>query len=124
MKKTILTAAAYLLPFLLYADPLASWTSQNSGTITNLYGLIFANGIFVAAGASGTVLSSPDGVTWSSHNPGNTNIGAGIAYDGKKYVMAGFGGAIVTSPDLVSWAQQTSGTTNLLRELAYINGSF
>jgi len=38
-----------------------SWTKRTSGTEKNLYGVTYGNGIFVAVGLNGTILTSPKG---------------------------------------------------------------
>ena len=34
--------------------------------------MVWANGLFVAVGANGTVITSPDGVTWTARSSGTT----------------------------------------------------
>ena len=116
--------AIILFPASLLAGPLDSWTSRNSGGTNTLYGATFANGAFVVVGASGTILTSSDGVGWSSQNSGSTNALLGIAFDGNTWVASGGGGAILTSTNLVSWANQTSGTTSNLARCIYADGTF
>jgi hypothetical protein len=41
-----------------------AWIQQASGTTKDLYGVTFANGLYVAVGAEGTVLTSSDSITW------------------------------------------------------------
>ena len=110
MKRTLLTLAICLLDFSLHADPLASWSSQDSGTTNILYDVNFIDGAFVAVGDSGTLLTSSDGITWVSLDSGTTNTLTRIIFKGGKYVVSGFGGMIMTSPDLIAWAQQSTGT--------------
>jgi hypothetical protein len=42
-----------------------SWTQQTSGTRDDLNGVAYGNGLFVAVGDFGTILTSPDGVNWT-----------------------------------------------------------
>lgn len=44
----------------------APWTSRTSGVATALTGVIWANGAFIAVGASGVILRSTDAITWTA----------------------------------------------------------
>ncbi len=66
---------------------------------------------FVALGESGTILTSPDGVTWISRASGTTNNITGIAWSGTQFVAVG--GSILTSPDGVTWASRKSDDNSL-----------
>jgi hypothetical protein len=49
-------------------------------------------------GSSGTILTSPDGITWTSRASGTTDYLFGIAWSGTKFaVVGGYGGNILTS---------------------------
>src|SRR5438067_1842682 len=50
------------------ADALDTWTPRNSGTSNGLLCITYGNNEFVAVGAKGTILTSPDGVTWTPRN--------------------------------------------------------
>ena len=75
------------------------------------------SGLWVAAGASGLLATSPDGITWTQQTSSfaTTTIRA-VAYDGSQWVAAGTSGKLATSPDGITWTQQTSsfGTTLIL----------
>ncbi len=61
-------------------------------TPRQLYGVAYANGVFVAAGLRGQVLRSVDaGLTWTSHSPndGNARLLA-VAAEGSTFVVAGW----------------------------------
>jgi hypothetical protein len=92
------------------------WTAVNSGTVQDLYGVSYVNGLFVAVGAAGTLLTSPDGITWTTRNSNTNNnlrhvayglTGSGVA----RYVAVGDAGTIVSSTDAVTWTSQTIPTT-------------
>ena len=78
-------------------------------------------GLWVAAGASGRLATSPDGATWTQQTSsfGTYDIGA-VAHDGTQWVAAGASGKLATSPDGATWTPQTSsfGTTTI-RAVAY-----
>ncbi|TMH41738.1 MAG: hypothetical protein E6H56_06985 [Betaproteobacteria bacterium] len=56
---------------------------------------------FVAVGGasnSGTILTSPDGVTWTQRASGTVNTLSGVAWSGTKLVAVGNTGTALTSP--------------------------
>ena len=94
----------------------SAWTAENSGTAQDLYGVSFVNGMFVAVGAAGALLTSPDGITWTARTS-NTNSNlrhvafATTASGEQIYVAVGDAGTIVSSPDGVTWTSQAIPTT-------------
>jgi hypothetical protein len=99
-----------------------TWTLRNLGN--PLYAVTYGNGLFVAVGRDGAILTSPDGVNWTARTSGTSNWLEGVAYGNGLFVAVGQGGTILTSPDGVSWTRQTSGTSNRLEGVAYGNGTF
>jgi hypothetical protein len=99
-----------------------TWTLRNLGNL--LEGVTYGNGLFVAVGDGGAILTSPDGVTWTPRTSGTDNSLYGVAHGNGLFVAVGGDGAILTSPDGVSWTARASGTRNLLYGVAYGNGLF
>ena len=118
-----------------------TWATVNVGTgvTANLRGIAYGTSTsaasvvtqaFVAVGASGTVLSSPDGLNWTVQaalggNNLNTvmaalTIGPLTGTVVTQYVAAGAGGAIFTSTDGLNWntTNSTTLTTNALYAVA------
>ena len=75
----------------------------NSGTTVNLYGITYGNSEFVAVGAGGAILASPDGIDWTSRTSGTANTLYGIAYGNNEFATVGGGATILTSPDAITW---------------------
>lgn len=73
--------------------------------------------VFVAIGAAGTVLTSPDGLVWTLQAPISTNNMNAIAFSGQ-FVAVGNAGSIYTSADGISWQARSSGTVNDLTALS------
>jgi hypothetical protein len=106
-----------LKPPTALADGLDTWTNRISGTTYELEGVTYGNGQFVVVGVapfpgSGTILTSPDGVTWTSRNSGTPNELRAVAYGNGQFVAVGsgdftVGGTILTSPDGVTWTRRT-----------------
>ena len=51
----------------------ATWTPRASWTTNSLSGVAYVNGLFVAVGDRGTILTSPDGVNWTRQTPPTGN---------------------------------------------------
>jgi hypothetical protein len=55
------------------ADGGATWTTRTSGVTTDLNSIVFASNLFIVAGNSGVILTSPDGTTWTARTSGTTD---------------------------------------------------
>lgn len=87
-----------------------AWTAQASGTTQNLNGVSFLHGVFVAVGAQGTLLTSPDGVTWTARASHTGQNLWHAAFGAATYVAVGESGTILSSSDSATWQLQTSPT--------------
>ena len=109
-------------------------TARTSGTTNNLNGVIWSGSRFVAVGDSGSVLTSPDGVTWASRASGTMDSLFGVSWSGNQFVAVGgrpplLGvdpghGTILTSADGVSWTSRVTGTTSPLHGIAWTGAQF
>ena len=126
--------AVYAAPFGLVAvgdagtiitstDNGVTWTAQTSGTIQNLYAVRYdaATDIFIAVGANGKILISPDAVSWVSQASGVIEHLYAIAYNqfGAGYVVVGALGTVLISAAGTSWTTESSGVTTDLRGLSH-----
>lgn len=120
-----------------------AWTSLSSGTTnTNTLNGVAANWspgqplpgapLFVAVGASGTIITSSDnGATWqppTSVPPLGTNSLNGVAWSEalSLFVAVGDNGTILTSSpiDITTWTPLTSNTLNKLTSVAWSGTEF
>jgi hypothetical protein len=100
-----------------------AWWTPPSFTSRHLYGVAWGGGQFVAAGASGTVLTSEHGASWTTRGSATGRIRlTDVAWTGARYVVTGDSGFIQSSVDGVSWTQHASGVTPTLNAIAW-NGS-
>jgi hypothetical protein len=89
----------------------------------------YGNGLFIAVGEYGTIVTSPDGTNWVQRQSGTTYELRGIAYGNGQFVAVGNTGparnTIVTSTDGVNWIQRQDLMNGLsLPGIAYGNGQF
>lgn len=105
--------------------PVTSGVGGGSGTANALMGITWTGSQFVAVGVSGTIMTSPDGITWITQTSGTSaNLNA-IIWTGSQLVAVGASpyymasSAIVTSPDGITWTSRNSGTTLALNALTW-----
>lgn len=127
------TGAGTILTF----SNVSSITNQNSKTTEELNNVTFANNLFVAVGAAGTIVTSPDGVNWTIQNsttplslygitygPGPSGTNQFIAVGGN--YVAGFGVILTGSADGTQWTVEraSSGLGASLTGVTYANGQY
>jgi hypothetical protein len=100
-----------------------NWAHSVGGS-RGLLGVTYGNGIFVAVGRDGTVVTSPDSLNWTLRNSRTTNDLNGITYGNGLFVAVGRDGTVVTSPDSLYWTLRNSRTTNDLNGITYGNATF
>jgi hypothetical protein len=90
----------------VFADPLDTWNVRNSSFTSDLYGIVYANGLYVAVGNNGTVATSTDQVHWTVRTVVSST---GLTEPALKAVTFGnglfvaVGTYIWTSPDGATW---------------------
>ena len=100
----------------------SSSSSDNSSSTTSSSS---SSGVFVAVGASGTLLTSPDAITWTSRTSGTSNNLRSFAVKPSTIgVVVGYSGTILTSTDGITWTSRTSGTSKNINNVAYGNSKF
>lgn len=107
------------------SDPLDTWYWRNPTPQGNpLYGVCYGNNEFVAIGAKGTVMTSPDGETWLNHTPSTSFDLHGITYGAGRYVTVGDYGIILYSDDARNWQLANSPWFYHLKAVTWGNGLF
>ena len=102
----------------------------------------YSSGLYVAVGATGTLATSPDGITWTTRTSGFGSPYAinGVAFGYSKsiveasgynshaaqpiFVAVGAGGIITTSFDGITWTARTSGVSTAISSVTFANGIF
>src|SRR5579883_610487 len=73
------------------ADPLDEWSRCNSGVQVNLRCVTYGNGNFIAAGDSGTILISVDGISWSNCISETGQSLTGVIFGSNSFTAVGNG---------------------------------
>ena len=125
---TLTLAAMAAWPVIVNAtEPFAIWLSPSpKPTANNLFGVTFTNGLFVAVGANGTILSSPNGMNWTARTPSAnfTNTLRAVTAGGGQFVAVGEKGSIVSSANGTSWTERPQGSGYSFVDVAYGGGQF
>jgi len=106
----------------LATDPLDAWTVQTNGGSNILQNVVYGNGLFVAVGSAGWVMTSSDGIQWTAQSSGTSNSLYTLAFGDGRFVAAGNRGTIIVSEDGVNWTGIDSGTQNPLFGSTYGDG--
>jgi hypothetical protein len=125
---TVLTADSSTATGLKWATPAAgalSFTRRLSANSTWYFNSIAYNGtnLYVAAGQTGNLYTSPDGITWTSRTSGfGSNNIFKVSYGNGLWVAVGGNGTITTSTDGTTWTARTANmSTNTIRSVEYAN---
>ncbi len=96
------------------------WACEDSGVSKTLNSVCYGNGMFVAVGQGGTVLSSPDGEKWTDNTNEGLNaskIGGAdlysVCYGNGIFVAVGATGTIISSTDGISWTKKSIGIAEI-----------
>lgn len=103
---------------------LISWTTQNSGVTAGLSEIAWSGSLYVVVGASGTILTSPDGTSWTQQLSGTSNHLRAVHWNGNLFVATGDLGTILTSSNGTLWLKETSGTTASLNGIEWDGSQF
>jgi len=106
----------------------SKWIGRVAGTGESWQGIAWNGTLFAAVNyGSGTVLTSPDGITWTSRTAANSNAYMAIAWNGTLFAAVaqnGTGNRVMTSPDGITWTARTSSVDNNWQSIAWGNGLF
>ncbi|HSL18518.1 MAG TPA: DUF11 domain-containing protein [Methylomirabilota bacterium] len=101
------------------ASPCTTWEWVNPLPQGNqLLGAVHGNGLWLAVGKYGTVVTTPDGANPVLRASGSTAELRGVVWTGAQFVAVGR--SILTSPDGVAWTERVTGT--ILYGIASGNG--
>jgi hypothetical protein len=87
-------------------------------------GITHGKDLHVAVGQTGTILTSPDGVTWTRQNSRTSQYLRSIAFGKGVFVAVGSSGTVLVSTNGVDWTDRSSQKYPCFRGIAYGNGVF
>lgn len=124
---TVDTSTATGLKWAAPAGGTTTWTQRITQS-TGRFNTIAYNGsnLYVAAGQSGVLYTSSDGITWTSRTSGfGANDITKVAFGNSIWVAVGYQGVITTSTDGITWTARTANMgTNNLYDVIYENSTW
>ena len=110
-----------------YSEDGVNWVQVPTGVTYKFYDICYGDGLILAGGAGGAIITSPDGLTWTDRtNSAYTADWRGVGYGNGVYIAGGTGGLIIYSDDKgVTWKQASSNTTatvNYIRAFTAMKG--
>ncbi len=104
----------------LAADEFSRWTWRNPTPLgTTLYSVVYAENQFVAVGAAGNIMSSPDGREWTIESSPTLKRLLGVTHGGGLFVAYGFEASLVSSPDGHHWTQPAHNLVHGIKGMAF-----
>ena len=104
IKRTL--ALCLVLGGLASASAQSHWEVKPSNSTASLNAVAFGNGVFVAVGDNGSIVTSPDGNVWTARVSGTTDRLPAIAFGKGRFVVTRENRAapILTSNDGITWS--------------------
>ncbi|MDB6122737.1 MAG: hypothetical protein JWQ71_1730 [Pedosphaera sp.] len=130
LMKMLARFPAFALAFILSGvcaggHPLDTWhTRQSPSGSQYLRSVCHGNGLFVAVGVNGIILTSATGETWKPQSSGTIVLLEGVTYNNGLFIAVGEVGTILTSADGTNWTKRASGGTAHLYAVTFGNGLF
>jgi len=98
------------------------WARAGSVPVAaDLQGVAASAEMFVAAGAGGTILTSPNGDAWTRRSSPTTRYLSSVAKTPSGWLAAGDFGTLIRSPDGVAWSTVASGVTNWIYSVRHLD---
>ena len=123
--RPILSLIFLCVPFIAAAHPLDHW-HQRHVVPNGVYpsAMVHGDGLLVAVGGNGWIVTSPDGTNWTTQISGTAQALGGVAYGNGVFISVGHSGTVLSSPDGTKWTPRSSGTTANLLAVKHGNGVF
>jgi hypothetical protein len=101
-----------------------NWTRRLSNTTSDLYDLAYNDGIWVAVGNAGKIITSSTASTFNLRYSGTELAIFGITFGGGQFVAVGKDGLVLSSPNGTEWSVTGTEQAQDLTSVAYGNGRF
>lgn len=102
----------------------SGWSKRTITSSGYIYSIAYGNGLWVAVGSSGNLMTSVDGINWELQSSGfDTSYIYGVDYGSGLWVVGGDDGKLATSTDGINWELQSSGFgASYINDIAYGDG--
>jgi hypothetical protein len=99
------------------------WRHRQTDTTEGLWGVTYANGLWVATGNRGVVLTSPDGIVWTNRGKIAGENLLDVIFGEGLFVAVGSTGGIYISSNGINWKRQQRAIVGMIAG-AYGGGNF
>jgi hypothetical protein len=100
------------------------WSTHGDPFGSDVNRIRFLNGLFVAVGPEGRIITSSDGLEWTRRDSKTSQSFYGVTYGAGKYLAVGGQGVIAESPDAINWTVQPVVLPDQFNDAAYVGGRF
>ena len=108
-----------------FSDDGVSWAAATTvPALGALRAVTWGNGQFVAVGASGAVLTSPNGQVWTQQNANSTERLDGAFWTGSNFTVFTSTGKVLTSSDAATWTSAQSTPPSWIEGLTWSDTQF
>ncbi|WP_177246056.1 immunoglobulin-like domain-containing protein [Paenibacillus sp. BC26] len=130
VSKFVIMFICFMLVFGVFFQQKSFVSAASSGALTSaipnepITGAAYGNGVYVAAGYYGKILTSANGLDWQIAAD-KTRLDVtytGVTFGDNVFVAVGYDGTIMTSPDGAVWTQRDSTVTGTIARVAYVSG--
>ena len=99
-----------------------AWEAIASGVTADLRAVCANSNLFVVAGSSGAILTSPDARSWTRRTSGSTAILSGATEWPGGFLVSGQNGVLLSSTNGINWSSRSSGTSRWLWRVRWLSG--
>lgn len=96
-----------------------TWTNRPTQTGRSFQSVAYANGLWVLAGSSGSILTSPDGANWTTRGSGTSANLADVSFANGRWTVIGESGAALASSDGTNWTNHTTSPAGDFAAIAF-----
>jgi hypothetical protein len=100
------------------------WYKKATAITTDFYDVTWTGNLFVAVGANGLIMTSPDANTWTHRISGTTKTLNKVIQQAGKLIVGGDGGTILYSENAIDWISASSGTTYKITDICWGDDQF
>lgn len=105
------------------ANPPMNWVRRDvPPPSASLSAVHHANGLWVAVGSGGTIVTSADGANWTHQESGTDQYLSGVHHAGAMWLVVGAKGTIRSLADGQNWTRQPSAMKAQPLDVHYANG--
>jgi hypothetical protein len=102
-----------------------SWQTVHPPTEpTPLYSVAWTGAEFIAVGANGVCITSPDGLNWTARSTKSNASLFSSAWNGREYAIVGYSDTLLTSLNCVDWNHVPTGTLNYMESIVWCDSMF